>query len=43
MKILCRVGVHRWQVSRIDSRRYGSLRTYRCRRCGISRKQAVWS
>lgn len=43
MKILCRIGVHRWQVSRIEGNRYGSIRTFLCRRCHASRKQAVWS
>jgi hypothetical protein len=42
MKILCWVGVHRWQVSRIEKIRYGVIRTLLCRRSGTSHRQAVW-
>jgi len=41
-KILCRVGVHRWQIHRIEGNRYGTIRTHLCRRCGTTRKSAVW-
>lgn len=42
--LLCRVGLHRWRVTRVQSNRYGGIRTETCMRgtCPANRTESWW-